>query len=104
MNGRRPLRRRRKGRNRRRCGLRQRRRIHVPYGNARPFIGKPLRGLLPAPLRNEFVSRLSAVVSEEYPSAADDAERIRLFIRDCYTRWGTKWVLLGGDAALGADE
>ncbi len=38
------------------------------------FIGKPLRGLLPAPLRNEFVSRMTAVVSEEYPSAAEAME------------------------------
>src|SRR5262249_34235318 len=33
----------------------------------------------------------------QYPAAADDAGRIRLFIRDAYSRWGTKWVLLGGD-------
>jgi len=36
-------------------------------------------------------------IRQQYPGAADDAERIRDFIRDAYSRWGTKWVLLGGD-------
>jgi hypothetical protein len=36
-------------------------------------------------------------IRQQYPGAADDAERIRDFIRDAYARWGTKWVLLGGD-------
>jgi hypothetical protein len=43
------------------------------------------------------VVRTVSFIREQYPSAADDGERIRLFLRDCYTRWGTKWVLLGGD-------
>lgn len=41
--------------------------------------------------------RTTSFIRAQYPSAADDAERIRLFIRDAYSRWGTKWVLLGGD-------
>lgn len=41
--------------------------------------------------------RTTSFIQQQYPSAADDAERIRLFIRDAYSRWGTKWVLLGGD-------
>ena len=36
----------------------------------------------------------------EYPTAADDAERMRLWIRDQYTGPGARWVLLGGTAAL----
>jgi hypothetical protein len=36
----------------------------------------------------------------EYPAAADDAERVRLWIRDQYTGPGARWVLLGGTAAL----
>ena len=36
----------------------------------------------------------------EYPAAADDAERMRLWIRDQYTGPGARWVLLGGTDAL----
>jgi hypothetical protein len=43
------------------------------------------------------VVRTTSFIRQQYPAAADDAERIRLFIRDAYARWGTKWVLLGGD-------
>jgi hypothetical protein len=32
-------------------------------------------------------------VSEE----GDDADRVRRFLRDAYSRWGTAWALLGGD-------
>ena len=34
-----------------------------------------------------------------YPRAVDDAERVRLFIRDAHAR-GTRWVLLGGDTEV----
>ena len=43
------------------------------------------------------VVRTLSFIRSQYPFGADDAERIRLFIRDAYSRWGTKWVLLGGD-------
>ena len=43
------------------------------------------------------VVRTLSFVQQQYPSGNDDADRIRQFIRDAYTRWGTKWVLLGGD-------
>jgi len=43
------------------------------------------------------VVRTISFIKQQYPSGADDAERVRLFIRDAYSRWGTKWVLLGGD-------
>jgi uncharacterized repeat protein (TIGR01451 family) len=46
------------------------------------------------------VIRTTSFIRQQYPSAADDAERIRLFIRDAYSRWGTKWVLLGGDTDI----
>jgi hypothetical protein len=41
--------------------------------------------------------RTLSFIRQEYPGGADDAERVRNFIRDAYSRWGTKWVLLGGD-------
>lgn len=43
------------------------------------------------------VVRTLSFIRQQYPIGADDAERIRLFIRDAYARWGVKWVLLGGD-------
>ncbi len=43
------------------------------------------------------VVRTVSFIRQQYPLGADDAERIRLFLRDAYARWGTKWVLLGGD-------
>lgn len=43
------------------------------------------------------VVRTMSFIQAQYPFGADDAERVRLFIRDAYSRWGTKWVLLGGD-------
>ncbi|MFI5370378.1 MAG: C25 family cysteine peptidase [Candidatus Eisenbacteria bacterium] len=46
------------------------------------------------------VVRTTSFIRANYPSAADDAERIRSFIRDAYTRWGTQWVLLGGDVGI----
>ena len=46
------------------------------------------------------VVRTMSLIRQEYPMGADDAERVRSFIRDAYVRWGTKWVLLGGDTGL----
>jgi peptidase C25-like protein/VCBS repeat protein len=46
------------------------------------------------------VVRTLEFVRQEYPFGADDADRIRQFIRDAYGRWGTKWVLLGGDTEV----
>src|SRR5258705_6485357 len=43
------------------------------------------------------VVRTLSFIRQEYPFGADDADRIRQFIRDAYSRWSTKWVLLGGD-------
>ncbi len=43
------------------------------------------------------VVRTLSFVRQEYPFGTDDADRVRQFIRDAYGRWGTKWVLLGGD-------
>ena len=44
--------------------------------------------------------RTLSFIREQYPAAVDDPERIRMFIRDAYARWGTRWVLLGGDTEL----
>jgi hypothetical protein len=46
------------------------------------------------------VVRTIGFIRSQYPAAADDPERIRMFIRDAYTRWGTEWVLLGGDVEI----
>ena len=43
------------------------------------------------------VVRTLSFVRQQYPFGTDDADRIRRFIRDAYARWGTKWVLIGGD-------
>ncbi len=43
------------------------------------------------------VVRTMSFIRGAYPAAADDAERVRFFLRDAYTRWGTKWALIGGD-------
>jgi hypothetical protein len=43
--------------------------------------------------------RTLASIRSDYRDAHDDAERIRLAIRDAYAR-GTRWVLLGGDTEV----
>ena len=44
--------------------------------------------------------RTLSFIREQYPAAVDDPERVRLFLRDAYDRWGTRWVLLGGDTEI----
>ena len=39
-------------------------------------------------------------IEQNYPGGADRAERVRLFIQDAYTSWGTAYVLLGGDTGV----
>jgi hypothetical protein len=46
------------------------------------------------------VVRTMSFIRAQYPFGADDAERVRMFIRDAYQRWGTDWVLLGGDTEV----
>jgi peptidase C25-like protein/VCBS repeat protein/fibronectin type III domain protein len=46
------------------------------------------------------VVRTLTFIRQQYPFGADDADRMRQFIRDAYSRWGAKWVLLGGDTDL----
>lgn len=46
------------------------------------------------------VVRTMSFIREEYPFGSDDAERVRMFIRDAYARWGTEWVLIGGDTEV----
>jgi len=36
-------------------------------------------------------------IEANYPGGCDTAERIRLFLQDAYSSWGTTYVLLGGD-------
>ena len=43
------------------------------------------------------VVRTLSFIRQQYPYGTDDADRIRQFIREAYSRWSTKWVLLGGD-------
>lgn len=90
-------------------------------GGAKPFKATQIPSLLGSPveyviitnetMQGEFqrladwktqcgvpaVVRTLSFIKQQYPAGADDAERIREFIRDAYSRWGTKWVLLGGD-------
>jgi hypothetical protein len=37
-------------------------------------------------------------INANYPTGVDAADRVRLFIQDAYSKSGTLWVLLGGDA------
>jgi hypothetical protein len=44
------------------------------------------------------VIRTVSWIEANYPGGSDTAERIRFFIQDAYTSWGTTYVLLGGDS------
>lgn len=46
------------------------------------------------------VIRTVEFINQNYPYGVDLAERIRMFIRDAYTQWGTVWVLLAGDTQI----
>jgi WD40 repeat protein len=48
----------------------------------------------------QAVVRTTEWIAATYPQGADSAERIRIFLTDAYTNWGTLWVLLGGDAEV----
>ncbi|MCK4510451.1 hypothetical protein KAW64_01865, partial [bacterium] len=39
-------------------------------------------------------------IDQSYPGGVDLPERIRLFIKDAYSSWGTTYVLLGGDTGI----
>ena len=39
-------------------------------------------------------------IEQNYPFGVDRAERVRMFVRDAYTQWGTLWVLLAGDTPV----
>lgn len=45
------------------------------------------------------VVTLSWILSR-YTVGVDEQEKIRAFLRDAYERWGTRWVLLGGDSGI----
>jgi hypothetical protein len=44
------------------------------------------------------VVRSTEEIFAAYGAGADEAERLRLFIRDAHRLWGTGWILLGGDS------
>jgi len=65
------------------------------------------------PLVNQKISRglTAGIVTTETIYAdysgtetGDNADRIRSFIADAYTNWGTQWVLLGGDVEVVAQR
>ena len=43
------------------------------------------------------VVRTVSWIEANYPRGADRAETIRNFIRDAVSKWGTAWILIGGD-------
>lgn len=51
-------------------------------------------------IRNGIRSAVRSLESLQsaYPDADDDPDRIRRFLRDAHDLWGTRYVLLGGDA------
>ncbi len=46
------------------------------------------------------VVRTVSWIESNYPGGCDTAEKIRMFIRDAYSSWGTTYVLLGGDTNI----
>jgi hypothetical protein len=52
--------------------------------------------------RNGLVTRLRTLQSirDAYPAGRDDAERIRLFLKDARADWGIEFALMGGDEPL----
>ena len=62
----------------------------------------PFSRLASAHARSGLVTRVRTLQSirDEYPKARDDAERIRMFLKDARTSWGIEFALLGGDEPL----
>ncbi len=46
---------------------------------------------------HQAVVRTIEWIEDFYPSGADRAETLRMFLEDAYSHWGTLWVVLGGD-------
>ncbi|MFH1690622.1 MAG: C25 family cysteine peptidase [Candidatus Eisenbacteria bacterium] len=46
------------------------------------------------------VVRTLSWIEQSYPGGSDLAERVRLFVQDAYSSWGTTYVLLGGDTGV----
>ncbi len=46
------------------------------------------------------VVRTVSWIEENYPGGCDLPERVRMFIQDAYSSWGTVYVLLGGDTDI----
>jgi hypothetical protein len=62
----------------------------------------PFRRLADAHERDGLVTRVRTLQSirDAYPVARDDAERIRLFLKDARANWGIEFALMGGDEPL----
>ena len=65
-------------------------------------LGAPFSRLADAHDRNGLVTRVRTLQSirAAYPDGRDDAERIRLFLKDARACWGIDYVLMGGDEPL----
>src|SRR5262249_26164633 len=62
----------------------------------------PFRRLADAHERSGLVTRARTLQSirDAYPGGRDDAERIRLFLKDARADWGIEFALMGGDEPL----
>ena len=62
----------------------------------------PFNRLADAHGRNGLVTRVRTLQSirDAYPAGRDDAERIRLFLKDARANWGIEFALMGGDEPL----
>jgi hypothetical protein len=62
----------------------------------------PFHRLADAHGRNGLVTRVRTLQSirDAYPAGRDDAERIRMFLKDARASWGIEFALMGGDEPL----
>ena len=62
----------------------------------------PFERLANAHAKNGLVTRVRTLQSirDAYPAGRDDAERIRLFLKDARASWGIEFALMGGDEPL----
>jgi hypothetical protein len=65
-------------------------------------LGPAFRRLADAHDRDGLVTRVRTLQSirDAYPAGRDDAERIRLFLKDARANWGIEFALMGGDEPL----
>src|SRR5215471_925688 len=65
-------------------------------------LASPFNRLADAHGRNGLVTRVRTLQSirDAYPAGRDDAEKIRLFLKDARASWGIEFALMGGDEPL----